>query len=65
MLASGVIRLYIVIQSEAKDLGNINKKYERKRTKKGEKEPHSNEHSFLSPPVLLKKKGGHKIRKLI
>ena len=49
---------------QERDWNNVNKQL-RKRTK-GEKELQlTNRFSFLSPPVLPKKEGGHKIRNKI
>ena len=46
----------IVIQTTEgrKNLENMNLSINPRELKKGEKEPHTNESSFLSPPVLLK-----------
>ena len=48
--------IFIVIQTTEgrKNLENMNLSINPRELKKGEKEPHTNESSFLSPPVLLK-----------
>ena len=48
--------IFIVIQMTEgrKNLENMNLSINPRELKKGEKEPHTNESSFLSPRVLLK-----------